>query len=142
MAGAASSAPAMNARASLRAIKSETPSKWCRFRGPAKARRRVSELRRDGDAFLLAGVGDVADGDALHVAHPAQVVVVRASMHGAAVVPHHELVRAPAMRVDELRLDGVGDQAVDQRTAFLVRHAEDAPGVGGDEEGLSSAFGK
>ena len=98
-------------------------------------------LRRfDLDACLLAGIGDVADRGALHVALPAQVVELGAAMHGAAVVPDDEVVQPPAMGVDELPLRGMGHELLDQRAAFLLRHAEDAAGVGGEVERLAAAF--
>src|SRR5271155_1367149 len=64
-------------------------------------------------SLTLTSIGDVGNGGAMHVAGPAQVVVVSAAMHRAAIVPHHEIVQAPAMSVDELRLGGMGDQLVD-----------------------------
>ncbi len=49
-------------------------------------------------AVLLAGIRDVADGDSRHVAHPAEVVVIGAAVHGAAVVPHDELIAHTTQR--------------------------------------------
>ena len=53
-------------------------------------------------------------------------------MHGAAVVPHHEIVHPPAVRVDELALGGVIDQLLDQPLGLLPGHAADRTGVAGD----------
>ena len=68
---------------------------------------RASEFflrRRDLDAFLLAGIGHIADGGALHVALPAQIVELGSPMHRTAIVPHDEVVDPPAMGIDELPL--------------------------------------
>src|SRR5215469_18182318 len=59
------------------------------------------------------GGGEVRHGGAHHVAFPAQIVEGRAAMHGAAVVPHHEVARAPAMGVDELPLRRVPNQLIE-----------------------------
>src|SRR5437763_9638637 len=96
--------------------------------------------RRDRKSFLLAAVGDVAHGRALHVAAEAQVVERRAAMHRAAIVPHHEITDAPAVGIDELPLGSVLDELVDQRTALRVAHAEDAAGMGGEIERLATGF--
>ena len=56
----------------------------------------------------------------------AQVVVVGAAVHGAAVIPDHEIMHSPAVDIDELALCGVRSELVDQRTAFGLRHAENA----------------
>src|SRR5271166_7140497 len=85
----------------------------CRLRG------------RDRDAFLLAGACNIADRGALHVAFPAQVVEFGSPVHGAAVVPHHEIAHAPAMRVDELALGRVRHELVDQSATLGIGHAED-----------------
>src|SRR5690349_16783072 len=61
----------------------------------------------DGQAHLLAGRRHVGDGGAAHVAGKALVVELHAAMHGAAVVPDHQVLHPPAMRVDELALGGV-----------------------------------
>src|ERR1700687_978481 len=66
--------------------------------------------RRDADALLLARVRDVADGRALHVAPEAQIVERGAAVHGAAVIPHHQVVDAPAVGIDEPPLGGVLEQ--------------------------------
>src|SRR4051812_10620206 len=58
----------------------------------------------DGQAHLLAGRRHVGNRGAAHVALVALVVEVEAAMHGAAVVPHHQVVDPPAMAVDELAL--------------------------------------
>ena len=76
--------------------------------------------RRDPDAGLLAGIGDVADSGALHVALPAQIVEVGAAVHGAAIVPDHQIVDAPAMGIDELALGGVRNELLDQRAAVRL----------------------
>jgi len=52
----------------------------------------VSLRRRDGEAFLLAGIGDVGRRGALHVAFEAQVIEFGSAMHGAAIVPDHQIV--------------------------------------------------
>ena len=66
---------------------------------------RLSLLRRrDSDAFLLARVGHVRDGSALHVALPAQIVEIGSPVHGAAIIPDDQIMNPPAMRIDELAL--------------------------------------
>jgi hypothetical protein len=57
---------------------------------------------------------------------PAQVVELGSTVHGAAIVPHDEVVQAPTMRVDELPLGRMRDELVDQCPALVIRHAEDA----------------
>src|SRR5688572_6371388 len=101
---------------------------------------RITNSRGDRHAFLLATVRDVADRHPRQVAHVAQVVVLGAAVHRAAVVPHDELVRAPAVRVDELALRHVGDHLVDQLPAVLVAHAVDASRVRGDIERLAAGL--
>jgi len=59
-------------------------------------------LRWNRNSLLLAGVGDVTHRRAAHIAQPAHIVELGATVRGAAVVPHHQIVRTPAMRVDEL----------------------------------------
>jgi len=95
---------------------------------------------RNLDAFLLAGICHIADGGALHIALPAQIVEFGSAVHGAAIVPHHEIMHPPAMRVDELPLRRMGDQLIDERAAFRLRHAKDAAGVRGEVKRLSSGF--
>ena len=71
----------------------------------------------DTDAFLLARICNVADGGALHVALPTQVVELGSVVHRAPIVPNDQVVDAPAMRVNELTLRGVRDELVDQCAA-------------------------
>src|SRR6476660_8229006 len=83
----------------------------------------------DSEAFLLARICNVADGGALHVALPAQVVELRSTVHRAAIVPNDQVVDAPAMRVNELTLRGVRDELVDQCATIVLGHSEDAARV-------------
>ena len=85
----------------------------------------------DGDSLLLTGIGDVRHRGTLHVAFPAQVVELRAAVHGAAIVPDNQVMNTPPMGVDELPLGGMGDELVDQRAAVRLRRAEDAAGMRG-----------
>src|SRR5262245_9732371 len=80
----------------------------------------------DGDSLLRTGIGDVRHRGTLHVGFPAQVVELRAAVHGAAIVPDNQVMNTPPMGVDELPLGGVGDELVDQRAAVRLGHAEDA----------------
>jgi hypothetical protein len=74
----------------------------------------LERLRRcEGDAFLLAGSGDVRHRSALHITFPAQVVELGAAVHGATIVPDNEVLDTPTMRVDELPLGGMGNEFVD-----------------------------
>jgi len=61
----------------------------------------------------LTGVGDVADRRAPHVAHETQVVKIRTAMHGAAVIPHHQIIRPPAVRVHKLALRDMRHQLLE-----------------------------
>ena len=63
----------------------------------------------------------------MHVALPAQIVVVGAAMHRAAIIPHDEIVQAPAMGVNELALRGVRDQSIDKRGTGGLGHAAMSP---------------
>ena len=63
---------------------------------------------------MLAGIGDVGHRGALHVAFPAQVIEFGSAMHGAAIVPDHQVVDTPAMRVDELPLGRVRYESIDR----------------------------
>ena len=83
----------------------------------------TKELRRcrNRDALLFARGRNVRHGRAPHVTRPAQVIVAFTAMHGAAVVPHHEVVQASAVRMDELPLRGVIDELMQQRLVLLVR---------------------
>ena len=67
----------------------------------------------DFDSFLLTGVGHVGSGGTLHVAFPPQIVEIGIPVHGAAIVPHDEIVHPPPMGVDELALSRVGDKLID-----------------------------
>src|SRR5689334_18567626 len=69
---------------------------------------------RDRQAHLLAGRRHVGDGGAPHVALVALVVELEPAMHGAAVVPHHQVVDPPAVGVDELALRGVIDKLLQE----------------------------
>jgi hypothetical protein len=61
-------------------------------------------------------------------------------VHGAAVVPDDEIVDAPAVRIDELPLRGVGEEFFDQRAAVRFGHAENSPGVRRQIERLATGF--
>jgi hypothetical protein len=50
----------------------------------------------------------------------------RAAVKCAAVVPHDEVVHAPAVGIDELALRRVRQQLVDQGASLGLAHAEDA----------------
>src|SRR5512145_217717 len=68
----------------------------------------------------LAGVAEVRHRGALHVALPALLVVIGAAMHDAPVVPHDEIVHAPAVRVDELALRRVCHQLVEEPRGLVL----------------------
>src|SRR5260370_26839212 len=88
----------------------------------------------DGQAHLLAGRRHVRHRGAAHVALVALVVEVEAAMHGAAVVPDHQVLHPPAMRVDELALRGMVGQLLKELRRLLVGHAADRTGVARDIE--------
>jgi hypothetical protein len=88
------------------------------------------ELRgRDLDTFLLAGICNVGNGSALYVALPAQIVELGPAVHRTAIVPHDEVVYPPAMGVNEMPLCRVPDELINQRTALVLGHAKDLPGM-------------
>ena len=72
------------------------------FLAPAAGRRALGG--GDFDSLLLTGVGHVGNGGTLHVAFPPQIVEIGTSVHGAAIVPHDEIVHPPPMGIDELPL--------------------------------------
>src|SRR5580700_4862422 len=122
------------------AIRTASSINPIRVEEPAGPRPRAGLRRLDLDAGLLAGIGDVADRGALHVAFPAQVVEFGAAVHGAAVVPDDEIVHPPAVGVDELPLRGVRQELFDQRTAVGFGHAKDPSGVRRQIERLAAGF--
>jgi hypothetical protein len=65
------------------------------------------------DFFLLTGVGHVENGGTLHVAFPPQIVEIGTAVHGAAIVPHDEIVHSPPMGIDELPLSRVDHKLID-----------------------------
>ncbi len=83
--------------------------------GRADARRQP-DIRRAPHRRILRGLferrGDVARRHAAQVAHLGRVERPRA-MHGAAIVPDHQVALVPAVRVHELRLRRVLDQVQD-----------------------------
>src|SRR6266446_1071857 len=78
---------------------------------------------------LFATIGNIGDRRAMHVANPVQVIVVVPAMHRAAVIPHHEVVLAPAMVVNEQALGGVRDKFVDERLCLVVGHSANTSDV-------------
>ena len=70
------------------------------------------------DTFLVTGICGVANRGALQVPFPAQIVEFGAVVHGAAVIPHHEVVHAPAVGINELSLGRVRDQLIDEGTGM------------------------
>src|SRR6267143_1843096 len=64
--------------------------------------------------------------DAIKVARLPHVVVAVRLVQQAAVVPHHEVARLPAMAILEPFGRGVPQQLVEQRQGLLVVQAEDA----------------
>src|ERR1700730_6498529 len=80
----------------------------------------VLPTRRRASAFmilrrLLRYRGSVALGrGAAQVAHRVQVVVAAHAMHGRAIVPDHQIVLGPFVRVDELALGGVLREVADE----------------------------
>src|SRR5215470_16832627 len=119
-------------RATPRTAPTTTPA-------PVQARGSVDGL--DLNAFLRERVLHVLQRRALCIALPALVVERPPAVHGAAVVPHHEIVDTPAMAVDELALGRERGQLLEQRRARLVRHAEDAAGMRGEIEARAARGG-
>src|SRR4029453_15196364 len=62
------------------------------------------------------------------------VGVGRHGVHGAAVVPHHEIAHLPAVRIDELPLRRVLHQIAEEGSRLGDRPAHDAARVGGEEQ--------
>src|SRR5262249_43972739 len=73
-------------------------------------------------------------------AHVANLVTVEAprAVHGAAVVPHHEIVDLPGVRVHELALGRVLGEIAQEYARLRHRPALDGSRVGGEEERLSA----
>jgi hypothetical protein len=59
-------------------------------------------------------------------------------MHGAAIVPDHEIMRPPDVAVDELPLRGMVDQVAQQQPAFRHRPVDDVGGMRGEIEGAAA----
>src|SRR6478672_13027184 len=96
---------------------------WCSARGGPLSRRRQRQVERRGAAKLSA-VG-------LVVERPG-------AMHGAAIVPDHEIMRPPDVAIDELPLRGMVDQVAQQQPALRHRPIDDMGGVRGEIEGAAT----
>ena len=103
--------------------------------------RTCSRHLRGCSAFLSAGICNIANRGALQIALPAQIVELGPVMHGAAVIPHHQIVHAPAVAINELSLGRMRDQLIDEGTTFLLRQAENASRMGSEIERLAAGFG-
>jgi hypothetical protein len=74
------------------------------------------------------------DRRSAHVPHVVGGVERCGAVHGAAVVPDHEVADLLFMAVDELRLRREFDQLGEQRLPLLDRYADDVRCVRGDIE--------
>ncbi len=63
---------------------------------------------------------------AAHIAHLAQIVEAARAMHGGAIVPHHQIVRAPGMGIDEAGLRRVLHEVADEGARLGCGPANDA----------------
>ena len=109
----------------------------------------VSTMRIDGDRrdilrpsdpgrISLWHTGDRSafDGDPLHVA-PLGIIVVDGVVLRRAVVPHGDGVSFPVVAILIFRHDGLAEEEIEQRPAFVFLHAVDAYGeLGVDEQHL------
>ena len=62
-------------------------------------------------------------------------------MHGAAIVPQHDIVFAPLMTIDEFRLSRVAVEVLNQRLAFVLGHAVEAFDFFAEVNRFASGFG-
>ena len=76
--------------------------------------------------------GRVDDRRAPHVAHVIRCLEGRGAVHGAAIVPDHQIADLPLVAVDELRLRCEFDQLAKQRLSLLDRYADDVRCVRGN----------
>src|SRR5580658_3026018 len=105
---------------------------------PAKtgASWRIAMLMRQDFLRLFGGCGggrdllhigaSAAQRRATHVAHLVHVVVAPTAVHRGTIVPHHQIVHPPHMRMDELLLRCVFRQVADEGARFRHRPADDA----------------
>ncbi len=63
------------------------------------------------------------------------------AMHGAAIVPDHEIMRPPDVGVDELPLRGMVDQVAEEQAALRHRPVDDMGGVRGEIKGAAAGGG-
>src|SRR5207253_3749897 len=91
-------------------------------------------------ALLLTRVCSIRNRGALHVTSPAQIVELGPPVHGAAVVPHDQIVQPPAVGIYELPLGDMRDQLINERSALVLRHSEDTPCMGGEVQRLAPGF--
>src|SRR5258708_7501972 len=82
----------------------------------------------------------VGERGAAHVAHLG-VIVAPGTVHGDAVVPHHEVPRLPDMGIDELALGGVFGEVAQEGPRLGYRPALDAAGVAGEVERQPAGVG-
>ncbi len=86
-----------------------------------------SAARNRISAFLFPhGRHAVRDRGAMQIANLGFVVCARA-VHGATIVPHHQIAGAQVVRVNESRLCSVFDQVHQRQSCLGVFHAECAP---------------
>src|SRR6266508_619648 len=81
------------------------------------------------------------DGGAVHDTRVPLGVPGAAAVDEAAVVPDHEIVRAPGVAIDAIGARGQVEQVLQQRAAFLDGHALDVRGVRADVDGLLAVDG-
>src|SRR5438094_670239 len=99
----------------------------------------LSHLIFDGTLDKFPGL-KTSGADERGAAHVARLVHGERPRptHGAAVVPHHEVADAPAVRVDELPLCGVLDEVAQEGARLRHRPAQDAARVRRQVERLAS----
>ena len=80
----------------------------------------------------------VERGGAAHLAAVGLVVERPGAMHGAAIVPDHEIMRPPDVAIEELRLRGMVGQVAQQQPALRHRPVDDMGRVRGEIEGAAA----
>ena len=93
------------------------------------------------EAVLRSGGAIPGHRRPVHHAPVLRLVPGATAVEHAAVVPHDQIARLPAVCVDQLRMGDGGHQLPEQGARRVRRHADDLARVGADVEGLSAIHG-
>ena len=69
------------------------------------------------------------------------IELLRGAVEEAAIVPHHEVARLPAVMIDARQADDALVERIDEGAAFVVIHAEDGFGVVAQKDAFAPGFG-